>query len=343
MKIQLKMKKNTIYFYHDKRSLNEATSIYVKTIVENFKEKYNIKYVNFLKEVDVKKHDIIFTITSLYYCKAKLKYPFNVHFFWAQGVSPEEYYMFNQKKDYKFFLKTLMEKFAIKNSNFNFLVSRTMLEHYEKKYNYIKDNYLIMPCFNIHSLYEDDKVIKNEHSFVYAGNLAKWQCIEEMLSIFEAYQSHVPEATICFYTRDRIELEKIIDKYKLKNYTINFVAVDKLQKELLKYKFGFIIREDNIVNNVSTPTKMNSYLANGVIPIYTNAIDDFNWKLSGLKFCIQLNCDDSIKQWSQEIITYERFSSIDSIDFKREMEFIFEKYYSRNFYIEKNSDYLKSL
>lgn len=323
MKIQLKMKKNTIYFYHDKRSLNEATSIYVKTIVENFKENYNIKYVNFLKEVDVKKHDIIFTITSLYYCKAKLKYPFNVHFFWAQGVSPEEYYMFNQKKDYKFFLKTLMEKFAIKNSNFNFLVSRTMLEHYEKKYNYIKDNYLIMPCFNIHSLYEDDKVIKNEHSFVYAGNLAKWQCIEEMLSIFEAYQSHVPEATICFYTRDRIELEKIIDKYKIKNYTINFVAVDKLQKELLKYKFGFIIREDNIVNNVSTPTKMNSYLSSYIIPIITDVIGDFNYYFKNSKNVMILPHELNASQKAELIFNYNMEVECSNEDFRK----VFETYY----------------
>ena len=87
------MNKDKLYFYHDKRSLNEATSTYIQTIFKNFKEKYEIIYINSFSNISVNKKDIIFTITSLYYCKAKLRHPFNVHFFWAQGVSPEEFYL----------------------------------------------------------------------------------------------------------------------------------------------------------------------------------------------------------------------------------------------------------
>lgn len=331
------MNKDKLYFYHDKRSLNEATSTYIQTIFKNFKEKYEIIYINSFSNISVNKKDIIFTITSLYYCKAKLRHPFNVHFFWAQGVSPEEFYLLTGKKNFKFFLKTLMEKVSIKTANFNFLVSKTMLDHYKKKYNYTKDNYLIMPCFNIHDLSFDNQLVKNDHSFVYAGNLAKWQCIEEMLSIFEAYQSHVPEATICFYTRDRIELEKIIDKYKIKNYTINFVAVDKLQQELLKYKFGFIIREDNIVNNVSTPTKMNSYLASYVVPIITDVIGDFNIHFNKSKNVLILPSKINVKDKAKLILNFDTNNDYSYADFKG----IFDTYYNITKYEEMIQEKLK--
>lgn len=334
---------NKIIFFLPKKTMNEATVYYVDILKHGFiKAGYSVEETEDLS--DLKKINKIFVMSAKWCFIVKLFNPKAKIVTWFQGLGAEEALM-TRNSLFRKRLWNCVEFFALKFSWINIYVSERMHNYYQDTYRVKDKNFFIMPCFN-KRLNEDafnmvDKYDKP--SFVYAGGLDKWQCIEETLDIFCQIEKSIPAASLTLLTKDKIKAEELIKRYNIKNYKISFVGLNELDAELMKYKYGFLIRQDHIVNNVSTPTKMNSYLANGVIPIYTNAIDDFNWKLSGLKFCIQLNCDDSIKQWSQEIITYERFSSIDSIDFKREMEFIFEKYYSRNFYIEKNSDYLKSL
>lgn len=41
------------------------------------------------------------------------------------------------------------------------------------------------------------------------------------------------------------------------------MPVSQLNEEHAKYKFGFLLRMDDVVNNVATPTKYNSYLTLG--------------------------------------------------------------------------------
>lgn len=334
---------NKIIFFLPKKTMNEATVYYVDILKHGFiKAGYSVEETEDLS--DLKKINKIFVMSAKWCFIVKLFNPKAKIVTWFQGLGAEEALMTRNSLVRKR-LWNCVEFFALKFSWINIYVSERMHNYYQDTYRVKDKNFFIMPCFN-KKLNEDAFNLVDKYdkpSFVYAGGLDKWQCIEETLDIFCQIEKSIPAASLTLLTKDKIKAEELIKRYNIKNYKISFVSLNELDAELMKYKYGFLIRQDHIVNNVSTPTKMNSYLANGVIPIYTNAIDDFNWKLSGLKFCIQLNCDDSIKQWSQEIITYERFSSIDSIDFKREMEFIFEKYYSRNFYIEKNSDYLKSL
>ena len=334
---------NKIIFFLPKKTMNEATVYYVDILKQGFiKAGYRVEETENLS--DLKNFNRIFVMSAKWCFIVKLFNPKAKIVTWFQGLGAEEALMTRNSLVRKR-LWNCVEFFALKFSWINIYVSERMHNYYQDTYRVKDKNFFIMPCFN-KKLNEDAFNLVDKYdkpSFVYAGGLDKWQCIEETLDIFCQIEKSIPAASLTLLTKDKIKAEELIKRYNIKNYKISFVGLNELDAELMKYKYGFLIRQDHIVNNVSTPTKMNSYLANGVIPIYTNAIDDFNWKLSGLKFCIQLNCDDSIKQWSQEIITYERFSSIDSIDFKREMEFIFEKYYSRNFYIEKNSDYLKSL
>ena len=38
-----------------------------------------------------------------------------------------------------------------------------------------------------------------EKTFVYAGSLHKWQCIDETLTFFKSIQHHFPEAKLLFF------------------------------------------------------------------------------------------------------------------------------------------------
>ena len=68
-------------------------------------------------------------------------------------------------------------------------------------------------------------------------------------------------------TKDQDLAYEEIKKRGIKNFEIGFTTKDDLPNYLAKAKFGFVIRKDNPVNRVSTPTKVSSYLSCGVIPI----------------------------------------------------------------------------
>ena len=99
-----------------------------------------------------------------------------------------------------------------------------------------------------------------------------------------------------------------------------------------------MIRQDVAVNNVATPTKMSSYLANGIIPIFTNVIGDFKKELKNLTYSIPLDVNNN---GIDKLFELEN-KKISSKDVMEEYNTIFSRYYSEDYYIEKISkDLLK--
>ena len=104
--------------------------------------------------------------------------------------------------------------------------------------------------------------------------------------------------------------------------------------KLLKYKYGFLLRRDNLVNNVATPTKMNSYLACGLIPIFTDAITDYKDQINLKDFSLRISSDLSIDEIAKKIIDFES-SKKDYSDLDIEIKKIFDEYYNDNRYIKE--------
>ena len=50
----------------------------------------------------------------------------------------------------------------------------------------------------------------------------------------------------------------------------------EVEKELWKYDFGFLLRDNINVNNVASPIKFLEYVGNGVIPIISEGIGDYS-------------------------------------------------------------------
>ena len=210
-----------------------------------------------------------------------------------------------------------------------------MLMHYRNKYFYNKQDYIIIPCYNLNYLSglagSTGERYKNP-SFVYAGSMATWQCVEETLQIFKAVQQKISEASLTLLVKEQDEAFGLVNKYGIKNVEIKYVNLSDLQKELTKYKYGFIIREDILVNNVSTPTKMNSYLASAVIPIYTDLIQAFVENIDLGDYSLCLNSKSSVFEKAQKIIDFEK-RVIDSLQLDEKIQSVFKTYYSDNMYL----------
>lgn len=198
--------------------------------------------------------------------------------FWAQGIWPEESYMRNGNK-LLYWACGYFEKRALKKAERIFAVSNAQIRHYEKKYDIIlKDKAYVMPCSN-EAFHRESFFTKGKYEnpvFVYAGSLAKYQCIETMLDAFYLIQQVEPNASLLFYTGQQEEARTLVEQRDLCNVTIGYADPDELNTVLAEAKYGFVIRDDCVVNRVATPTKISSYISNGVIPVYSESLESFH-------------------------------------------------------------------
>lgn len=263
---------------------------------------------------------------------------------WYQGVLPEESYM-NNRSFFRAFLLGKIEKFFLKKSKMLFLVSDAMLDHYERKYNLsLKEKSIIMPCFNETKVVEDafDDKKYTENIFVYVGGLQSWQCFEQTTQLYAEIEKQAESNTKFYvYTFQKKAAEEIIKKYDIKNYTVDCVAKDVLSERIKKAKYGFVLRENNVVNNVATPTKFSNYLANGIIPIYSSALRsfaDFDKKND-----LGLVCDlDSQDEGVKKILLHMKLQN-SAEQIRAKCEYAFSVYYNAKMYMEEISKKTKSI
>lgn len=320
---------------------NEATSYYLRIIKEAILlSGDDVKIVYDLR--DIVQTDYVITIhaKAFFYVLLNNRKQYIIN--WFQGVVPEEaLYMYDKSftRYPRKLLWELFERIVLKYSQKIFFVSKAMLTHYQNKYKYNKNNYFIMPCFN--QEFVIDTIMENKYlypSFVYVGSLSKWQCIDEMLQLYGKIKLEIPNASLSILTSDKEKAFLLLEKYNLQEEVeINYIPVELLNKELQKYKYGFIIRKDNVVNKVATPTKMNSYMASGVIPVFSDVILDFKEVFSELKYVVKFTdyfeCINKIKE-----IEYK---GIDINYMREEYQTIFNTYYNKNYYLENISLFLQ--
>ncbi|MCH7315767.1 hypothetical protein [Acinetobacter sp. ANC 3882] len=335
------MKKEIVFFLPE-GSINDATEYYLKILYLGFKDYgFNVIYCSNLK--DLPASDYILTIEAKQFFLAKIKFPKAKIINWFQGVVAEEAYVLTKSIARKY-VWHFYEWFTLRFSFFNIVVSKKMLEYFEKKYKVsIERDSFIMPCFNKKydkGIWSRKKI--SDASFVYAGSLAAWQCVDEMLEIYSHIEKNLENSKITLLTKDRDRALELISQYDLKNYDVRYVPLAELEDELIQYKYGFLIREDHIVNQVATPTKMNSYLAAGIIPIYSNVIDDFNRNLSNYTTLVRHENQVPGSLVTDQILSIERMAGGDfSLKFRKDLDEIFKNYYNEEVYLSKFKSFLK--
>lgn len=322
-----------ILFLLPEGSLNDATEYYINILQVGFEKSGSIVYRSSTLK-DVRKYDKVLTIEAKWFFIAKLINPKANIMNWFQGVVAEEAYLTSNSKIRKE-LWHFFESFTLRYSKFNIYVSNEMKSYFETRYVVGSKKYFVMPCFNKELKIElINKVKYKTPSFVYAGSLAKWQCVEKTLELYSLIEKSLINSSITLLTKETKLAEVLVKKYKIKNYVIKYVSLDELDLELSKYKYGFILRDDHIVNNVATPTKMNSYLSVGVIPIFSNVIVDFNEKLNMNSF-IRLDSKFNCKIWCEQILSFDNNDYLDQYEnLIFDLKNIFSTYYNKKKYLD---------
>ena len=71
--------------------------------------------------------------------------------------------------------------------------------------------------------------------------------------------------------------------------------------------FGLLLRENNIVNNVASPTKFAEYLMAGLPVIISNGIGDFSYfvRFKNVGICIDSHIDKGIELLDKKFLKIE--------------------------------------
>lgn len=322
------------YLYCDKRSLNDATNYYLSIIFDCVKHSgYICNTVHSCK--DIENPDLIISITAKFFCLAKLRYPSCKTIFWAQGVAAEETKMniTNLKSLLRFLIRRITEPIAIKKSTVLFCVSERMTQYYFETYGIERGaNTIIMPCYNLGISGTFNISRYKTPTFVYAGNSSIWQGVDLMLDVYSRVEKVISTAKLYIYTSDRSVFKEKLCQYQIRRFEIKYTSPQKLQEEFINYKYGFILRENHIVNNVATPTKMNSYLSSYLIPIFSDAVDAFKNNIDLGEFTLMAECPLNASEIANKIITFEH-KNLDYSLFKSYVNNVFDKYYNTEKYI----------
>lgn len=318
-----------------------VTGQYIQ-IIQKAIEKIGKKYqVCSPEQTFDKKKDTIIVVDCLQAFSYILRGFRNV-MFWSQGVVPEESYMRNRSK-VRLVVWNFIEYIALKYSKFVFLCSKEMKRHYESKYKLeLTAKSCVMPCFNEKDINEDaffdGKYDAN--SFLYVGSLKAWQCFKEIIYVYKKIEqkSGFP-VKLYVYTGQKEEAEKAIKEAGIENYYVGYAKPTQLAQCIRSIKYGFVIRENVTVNQVATPTKLSNYLANGIIPIYSSCISDFNSQ--DMKYRTGIVCDVDATDEGVERILGHMKQKIEYEKMREKCKEWFADYYSVDRYIQKIASALK--
>ncbi len=261
------------------------------------------------------------------------------YYYWAQGIWPEESRLRGGSR-LRCWVQGVLEKRSLKKAEFVFFVSDAMKKHFEKKYKLnFQGKCYIMPCAN-EQFHEEAFSAPGKYEnnvFCYAGALSQWQCFEETVALYKKIEELRPDSHLLLLVKEREQAEKMLAKYKVKNYSIDYVPVDQLPRVLQKAKFGFVLRKESPVNAVATPTKVVTYLCNGLIPIYSHSLTGIREILQDAKMPIVYQNDGDI---SQILKIMDR--KLDQKEVRIDFETVYQKAYHRAGHIDQIGAHFKA-
>lgn len=332
----------TIYYFKD--DLHNVTEYYFGLIIKALEKNGNkvIELPAYKKSV-VKgiSKDSYFLITMprefiLLYIKGYRNF-----IYWYQGIVPEENYMIMGDK-WRKPIYSWIEKLSLKKIQYKIGVSKYMFQHFESKYHLkFKDGEnFIMPCFNS-TLFKSNFHISGKYDnavFCYAGGVQPWQGFDIILQTYKQIEDKYKNTTLRIFSKDLDAAKDLLLKYDIRHYTLDSVKQEEMNDALSLCKYGFLLRDNNIVNQVATPTKLATYVGNGVIPIITSTIRSYADIATEYP---HIYCYDENNK--EQVIDKALTDKIDAQELEDEYTSLMDKYFNTDKYIERLQVFLSHL
>lgn len=196
------------------------------------------------------------------------------------GVVPEEFRMHND-----FFSALIFDReeyLAVRKAGIVIVVTNAMRQYLEQKFrSNFRARAIEFPMFPIFTPYVGSRpLVGGKPIVVYAGGLHRWQQIPKMIdAIIKTSEYCVHQ----FYCSEPDLVRAMIPDGLLNGITIDQKPHAELMEIYSRCHYGFILREDIIVNRVACPTKLVEYIAMGIVPI-VDSEDIGDFKKMGMRF-----------------------------------------------------------
>lgn len=191
------------------------------------------------------------------------------------GAYPEELRMYGRNEQAE--IEERKERLAMEHGQCVLCVTQSMVRHLTEKYGRIPQKVILLPIFDAQRLEKCQKLKRSparDHVVVYAGGIQKWQNVEMMQdAVYRTkgrfrYRFFTPQPKLFWKTWRHL--------WKPQNVEVCHKTPDEVIEAYASCEYGFLLRDDMVVNRVACPTKLVEYLAAGIIPILsTPNIGDF--------------------------------------------------------------------
>ncbi len=111
---------------------------------------------------------------------------------------------------------------------------------------------------------------------VFSGSSAKWQNLNEVITFAQNCLRRINNFRFKILTYEVDKFEKEILNYKELFHVTEILNLtsDKVFDQLTSANFGLLLRENNLINNVSSPLKFAEYLAAGLPIVVSEGVGD---------------------------------------------------------------------
>ncbi len=240
-------------------------------------------------------------------------------YLWKQGDAAAESFMAHHSYLRKWVLQ-LIDAYALRKVAGVIYVSDAMKEYYENKYG-VRTKSIVVPCLSEFANSKVENVERIPNSFVYIGGLSVWQCFDEILKLYAKIRTNKSVFHIITLNTeaarkkviDIIGDDKNIDIYGITDRT-------QIPATLNKFEYGFLIRKNDVVNQVAAPIKFLEYLSCGVNVIMTDAVPSYA-KL------VKENNVGTVVDMNAENITINPYNP--------NAKEVYKKYFNRESYVDK--------
>ena len=237
----------------------------------------------------------VFEFMSLYLLRALFLKKWNITYDF-RGLAYAEYAL-RKKEDIKCMILKQIEKFVSHNADSIRTVSYQFADFLRQNWS-VKKQIQVIPCCISEVFLVEKSFLDRPISFVYVGSMARWQRFDDLLDLYKKL-AKLLKTRLTIITSD-----VVMAKHKLLQADIPADVISLPQQlvaqELKKHDFGFLLRENRLLNQVASPIKFLEYIGNGVIPILSEGIGDYANLCK--KHGIGIIESADIQQMAQEII-----------------------------------------
>jgi len=221
----------------------------------------------------------IFVLRLLSLSKFKIIYDFRALLF----IEEE----FKNKNKIKVFSSWCLECFGYKHADLVGAVSYNLAKELKSRFN-LQRNIIVFPCCAKKNIRRELELGKR---LLYVGGLSLWQNFEAILEIYKQLRVIDAGYSLTVVTKDQEAAKCFIKAKELEGIEVMSVPHSDMFDLMCKFDFGFIVRDEHLLNKVSSPIKLAEYVCAGVIPILTDNIGDLSRELLNKKLAVLYSKD----------------------------------------------------